>query len=463
MQRISLPYFDDSSQLFNHLVDFDYPVFLDSGLASDHRGRYDILSAYPDYRIVADESGARILSKTNETLATDNCAFDLLERWLLKTGFAPEDQPAMPFNGGVIGYLSYDLGRSLENLPSTAVDDINLPWMQMGFYAWAIIVDHHDEQCFLVFPESDKSTFYRTLSNKIKNTSSNPITTENFVLETPFNSNIDKTNYTNKFTQIIDYINNGDCYQVNLAQRFSTQYRGSLWQAYQALRKIAPTPFSAYLGFEQSAVLSLSPERFIQVKNSVVETRPIKGTRPRGNTELADTELKNDLSNSLKDRAENLMIVDLLRNDMGKTCMTGSVKVDQLFTIESYPNVHHLVSVISGKLQEPIEVVKLLKRCFPGGSITGAPKVRSMEIIEELEPHRRSVYCGAIGYIANNGNMDTNISIRTLVANAGHLHCWAGGGIVADSEADREYQETFDKVSNLTSCLEQHFLDDSNQ
>ncbi len=464
VQRIPLPYQDDSSSIFEHLVDLAYPVFLDSGLSSIQRGRYDILSASPDYRIVADASGAKTLNASGNVIDQDTCGFNLLEQWLLKTGFNGNsgNEGDIPFNGGALGYLGYDLGRALETIPNKAVDDIELPWMQMGIYSWAIIVDHRDKQTQLVYSDLTKTTEFHTLAEAIKHQNKASLIGEHdqslFQLKSTFSSNINLTNYFIKFNQIIDYINKGDCYQVNLAQRFSAAYTGSTWHAYQALRTAAPMPFSAYLGLGDSAILSLSPERFISVSKGVVETRPIKGTRPRGASPEADTTLINDLVDSVKDRAENLMIVDLLRNDIGKTCITGSVHVEQLFTVESYANVHHLVSVIKGKLATPEEAVSLLKGAFPGGSITGAPKIRAMEIIEELEPHRRSAYCGAIGYIANNGNMDTNISIRTIVADNQQLHCWAGGGIVADSQAKHEYQETFDKVSNLTSCLEDAFL-----
>lgn len=456
MQRTAIPYHDDSSRIFEQLRDFAYPVFLDSGLASEHRGRYDIISAQPDYLIVADANGARIkdLSTPQQPIVDDDpCAFSLLERWLNKTGFKPGFDQDLPFAGGVLGYLSYDLGRSLEELPSNAIDDIQLPWMQMGFYSWAIIIDHHKQQSWLVHKSDLDNTFLLKIQN-IKKYSS----CSGFSLNQPFQSNIKLQDYLTKFDKIIDYIHSGDCYQVNLAQRFSAEFTGDTWAAYKALRAIAPMPFSAYIDLGETAILSLSPERFIQSENTTVETRPIKGTRPRGASVDEDQTLAQELTDSIKDRAENLMIVDLLRNDIGKTCITGSVKVEKLFRIESYANVHHLVSVIKGKLEKPIDAVELLKGCFPGGSITGAPKVRAMEIIEELEPHQRSAYCGAIGYISNNGHMDTNISIRTLVAADNRLHCWAGGGIVADSDGQKEYQETFDKVSNLTNCLEQQFL-----
>lgn len=460
MQRISLPYSNDSSALFQHLLELPFPAFLDSGLQSQHRGRYDILTAQPDFRIEADKNGARVFDQQAAIIDQSPDAFTLLKRWLEQTGFDQQQDTDLPFNGGALGYFSYDLGRSLEAIPTQAKDDIDLPWLRMGIYRWAIIVDHQQASTALYYPPEDPPWFYQQLAKTIQTATAK--TDNRFCLSSSFVANLDLEGYLNKFRQVIEYIHSGDCYQVNLAQRFSADYSGHPWQAYQALKAVAPTPFSAYLGSDlgsnQGTVLSFSPERFIQVKQCQVETRPIKGTRPRGKTQAEDQHFRDALLHSEKDRAENLMIVDLLRNDMSKTCVTGSVKTEQLFALESYPNVHHLVSVIKGQLAHPLDAIELLKGCFPGGSITGAPKIRAMEVIEELEPHRRSVYCGAIGYIAFNGNVDTNISIRTLVAHQGKLHCWAGGGVVADSEGEAEYQETLDKVSNLLNCLEQQFL-----
>jgi para-aminobenzoate synthetase component 1 len=212
-------------------------------------------------------------------------------------------------------------------------------------------------------------------------------------------------------------------------------------------------PFSAYLNLPQAQILSSSPERFLKLQNGKVETKPIKGTRPKKAYPASDWHQIDELRNSRKDRAENLMIVDLLRNDLGKTCQLGSVKVPNLFSIESYATVHHLVSTITGLLSPGCHALDLLKSCFPGGSITGAPKIRAMEIIEELEPNRRGVYCGSIGYIGFDGNMDTNIAIRTLVHSGGSIRFWAGGGIVNDSVLEEEYQECFDKAHALLKLL----------
>jgi para-aminobenzoate synthetase component 1 len=283
------------------------------------------------------------------------------------------------------------------------------------------------------------------------------VTQGEFKVTSALSSNLDHSAYAQAFERVKSYIVEGDCYQVNLAQRFSAQATGDAWTAYQALREISPAPFMAYMNLQDGEqaiqVLSASPERFLQVSGKHVETRPIKGTRPRDTDAVQDRANALALQNSAKDRAENLMIVDLLRNDIGKACKIGSVRADKLFALESFANVHHLVSTVTGELAEGMTAIDLLRACFPGGSITGAPKLRSMQIIETLEPHRRGLYCGAIGYIGFDGNMDTNIAIRTAVYAQHEIRFYAGGGIVADSELAKEYVETWDKASSMLSLI----------
>ena len=276
-----------------------------------------------------------------------------------------------------------------------------------------------------------------------------------FKVVSAINSNMDKAFYTQAFNRIKQYLKDGDCYQVNLAQRFGARCEGDPWMAYQTLRELNAAPFSCYLNLPEVQILSSSPERFLKLTKGVVETKPIKGTRPRKQDDAEDRQQIKSLENSHKDRAENLMIVDLLRNDISKTCEKGSVKVPVIFDVESYATVHHLVSTVTGILADDQHALDLLKSCFPGGSITGAPKIRAMEIIEELEPNRRGVYCGAIGYIGFDGNMDTNIAIRTLVHSKNTIRFWAGGGIVNDSVMEEEYQESFDKAAAMLDLLQQ--------
>jgi para-aminobenzoate synthetase component 1 len=365
------------------------------------------------------------------------------------------DPRGLPFGGGAIGYFGYDLSRRLERLPSYAQDAENLPEMVVGIYDWALVVDHHARRSWLTSQGRDPITHERwpELVEHFR-TPRTDVTGDAFQATGPVSSNMDKVLYTAAFKRIKQYIRAGDCYQVNLAQRFHVRTRGEPWLAYRSLRRINPAPYSAFLNTPYAQIMSASPEQFLKVRSGMVETRPIKGTCARRSNPAKDRAAAAALQASAKDRAENLMIVDLLRNDIGKNCAVGSVSVPKLFSLESFATVHHLVSTVAGQLAAGRDVLDLLRGCFPGGSITGAPKLRSMEIIEELEPHRRGVYCGAIGYVGFDGSMDTNITIRTLVHSDGLVRFWAGGGIVADSELEAEYQEAFDKVAAMLRLLE---------
>jgi para-aminobenzoate synthetase component 1 len=276
-----------------------------------------------------------------------------------------------------------------------------------------------------------------------------------FKLTEKWRANLSPEEYTSRLQAVDDYIHAGDCYQINFAQRFKARYEGSEWEAYKRLREVNKAPFSSFIRLENSSILSVSPERFLQVKGKQVETKPIKGTRKRDKDPEIDSALSEELLSSEKDKAENLMIVDLLRNDLSKHCEPHSVSVPQLFALESYPAVHHMVSTVLGTLKQKVSPLLLLKGAFPGGSITGAPKLRAMQIIAELEPDKRSIYCGSIGYIGVKNDMDTNICIRTVLAENNHLYCWAGGGIVLDSDIESEYQESLDKVARILPILEE--------
>ena len=260
--------------------------------------------------------------------------------------------------------------------------------------------------------------------------------------------------YLNAVAKVREYIVAGDIFQANLSQRFQAPLREPPFDLYRRLRRRNPAPFAAYLAFDEVTVLSASPERFLRLDpDGQVETRPIKGTRPRGLGPMHDAALGRALAESVKDRAENVMIVDLLRNDLSRVCRPGSVRVPELFALEQHPTVHHLVSTVLGDLEPGADAVDLVRAAFPGGSITGAPKVRAMEIIAELEPTRRGVYCGSIGYLSATGAMDTSIVIRTFVLRDGELYFQAGGGIVADSDPELEYRETLDKAAGLIATL----------
>lgn len=318
--------------------------------------------------------------------------------------------------------------------------------MAVGIYLWALIVDHHDKTTTLIsYDDADARLAWLNNQKRPRK--------NKFQLTSAWQSNMSEEAYHHNIARIHEYLRNGDCYQINLAQRFKAKYKGDEWNAFLALLDRNGAPFSSFIRLPENAVISISPERFIFLQDGDIQTRPIKGTLPRLDNEQDDLAQVAKLSNSVKDRAENLMIVDLLRNDIGRVAKPGTVSVPELFAVEAFPAVHHLVSTVTAKLDSQYRATDLLRACFPGGSITGAPKVRAMEIIEELEPHRRHGYCGAIGYISFNGNMDSNITIRTLLTYKKQVYCWAGGGIVADSQADKEYQETFDKLSLILPLL----------
>jgi para-aminobenzoate synthetase component 1 len=268
-------------------------------------------------------------------------------------------------------------------------------------------------------------------------------------------SNFDFASYSTAIARIKAYIASGDVYQVNLTQRFTAPLPCPPYALYQRLRERSPAPFAAYLSFGAVQIVSSSPERFLTVRDRHVETCPIKGTRPRSADPVEDARLATELLTSEKDRAELLMIVDLERNDLGRVCTYGSVKVEKLWQLESHPTVHHLVATVAGTLRPEVDVIDCITACFPGGSITGAPKIRAMEIIDELEPHRRHIYTGAMGYLGFDGNADLNIAIRTLTCVGGRAYYHVGGGVVWDSQPSAEYQETLDKGRAMREALTQ--------
>jgi para-aminobenzoate synthetase component 1 len=445
-----LPYRADSALLFEALADRPWAVFLDSCRPQAEGGRYDILAADPYLTLATRGAVTRIHSQAGVSLSPQD-PFALLRDAL---GERSAPVAGLPFAGGAIGWLGYDLGRRIERLPVLARDAENMPDMAVGLYDWAVVVDHGERRCWLVGAGRDPRTLARWPELLRTFAEPAPMRTRAFRLRSPVRSNLTRARYAAAFARIQAYIRAGDCYQVNFAQRFAARAAGDAWSAYRGLRRLNPAPFAAYLSTPFAKVMSSSPERFLSLRDGRVQTKPIKGTRPRGVNPEADSTLARALSESAKDRAENLMIVDLLRNDLGRVCRTGSVRVPELFAVESYAAVHHLVSTVTGELADGEDAASLLRACFPGGSITGAPKIRAMEIIESLEPQRRGVYCGAIGYLGFDGAMDSNIAIRTLVHAAGTVRFWAGGGIVHDSEMEQEYRETFDKAAPLLRLLE---------
>jgi para-aminobenzoate synthetase component 1 len=447
---LDFPYREDSAQLFDALAHLPWAAFLDSCRPYSRQGRYDILSADPVCTLVTRGEQTRILNMGGGSRLSLENPFQLLREAL---GPVQEGVDDIPFCGGAIGYFGYDLGRRIERMPVIAEDMERLPEMAVGIYDWSLVVDHQERRSWLVGKNPARLERFRLLLSNLDERPANPRPTPPYRVRGEVCSNMTQAEYLSSIERIKRYILDGDCYQVNFAQRFSVAAEGDTWQAYQVLRQLNAAPFAAYLSMPHCQVLSSSPERFLQLRDNQVETKPIKGTAPRGGDPMEDMMLAEMLKNSIKDQAENLMIVDLLRNDIGKVCATGSVEVPELFKLESYARVHHLVSTVRGCLGRDQDALSLMRACFPGGSITGAPKLRAMEIIEELEPHRRGIYCGSIGYVGFNGDMDSNIAIRTMVHADGVTRFWAGGGIVIDSDPEAEYRETYHKAAALLDLL----------
>ena len=452
-----IPYKANSEKLFDAVRDLPDAVWLDSGKPRSTQGRYDIISAVPD-ALIETRGKQSVLSDSSGTRNSDQDPFELAQQLLQPLLPFDNSISNTPFVGGLIGYFGYDLGRRLIDLEDLTESATDLPDMRIGRYLWALIIDHSARQCQLVFHSNCSEQLRNQIVQRFtKEPQASPESTKperEFSLSEQFKATLSQQQYQQSIRRIKDYISSGDCYQTNFTQHFSAPFKGDLWNAYLSLRNRVASPYSAFWQWNDQALLCLSPERFVQSLDNHVETKPIKGTARRGTSAAEDQQLAEQLINSPKDRAENLMIVDLLRNDLGKNCESGSIAVPKLFELESFPNVHHLVSTVTGKLAGNSSPLNLLRDCFPGGSITGAPKKRAMQIIEELEPVKRSAYCGSIGYISANNRMDTNIAIRTVIADGNKLHCWGGGGIVADSEEDREYQESIDKISALLEALE---------
>lgn len=449
-----LAYCRDPSQLFSALAAQPWSIFLDSGHPYINHGRYDIIAADPYIMIKTFAHDTEILYVDGRSEHSTADPFAIIQSLL---GESVSQLHTVPFAGGALGYFAYDLVRRIEALPAIAEHDIDMPDMAIGIYDWAVVTDHQQRRTWLSGYGKDERTIAKW--DRLQEMFHRPSTIPASAIEKkpiPYKpqSNMDRTSYAHAFNKIKHYIRQGDCYQVNLAQRFSIDFCGDPWAAYRRLRRLNAAPFGSFFNIPEGAILSTSPERFLQVHNRLVESKPIKGTRPRSLQVHEDRALSEALLESTKDRAENLMIVDLIRNDIGKTCDYGSVVVPRLFALESFATVHHLVSTVIGRLASGADVLELLRGCFPGGSITGAPKIRAMEIIEELEPHRRSVYCGSIAYIGFDRNMDSNIIIRTSLYHRGKMHYWAGGGIIMDSKLDAEYQECLDKAAVFFSLFD---------
>jgi para-aminobenzoate synthetase component 1 len=450
-----IPY-QDPYRIFTHFCEREGAIFLESAQLREHCGLYSFIAVEP-FSLLTSKNG---IIHLNDKCFEGN-PFAILAEQL--TEFSSESLPDLPpFQGGVAGFFGYDLYRHLENVPMHALDDMQYPDMTVGFYDVVLAFDHVLQKAWIFshgYPHKEEVTRKKHAENRLASMlkelhclkPSQNVTVKADSIE----SNFSIDTYPVAVQKVMDYILAGDIFEANISQRFKAKLPDnfSSFDLYSQLRLTNPAPFAAYLNFKDIAIASASPERFLKLTQDKVETRPIKGTRPRGKTPDEDKAYADDLLNSTKDHAENVMIVDLLRNDLSKVCENHSVIVPQLCGLESYASVHHLVSVVIGKLKKQYKAMDLFTACFPGGSITGAPKIRAMEIIAEIEPTSRGPYCGSIGYIGFDGAMDTSIVIRTCVIKNNIATFQAGGAIVADSNPKEEYEETLTKAKALHRIL----------
>jgi len=483
----------DPAHACEALERLSYRVFLDSATPGARFGRYSFLTADPVALVRSKRNRTEWLSPRGECTVIEGSPIDAVRRWLEPFAVQPlEGLP--PFQGGAAGYVGYEFGRTLEPMPESRYDDLALPDVVLGLYDWVLAWDHVASRAWLVstgIPETDpaqrraraevRCDAVLALLDRTRQSSgapegapyvpisfvdgrswpAPPEPAPSYAVDEPrlartqdLRSSFTRDAYIDAVTKVREYIAAGDVFQANLSQRFEAPIEESAWSLYKRLRTRNPAPFAAFLDFPEGRVLSASPERFLRVSpDGWVETRPIKGTRPRGLTPEHDAHLGRELTGSEKDQAENLMIVDLMRNDLSRVCRPGSVRVSELFALEHFATVHHLVSTVVGQLEPDRDALALLLAAFPGGSVTGAPKLRAMEIIAELEPSERGVYCGCIGYSSMTGALDTSIAIRTAVVRGGRVTFSAGGGITFDSDSIGEYRETLDKARGMIDSL----------
>jgi para-aminobenzoate synthetase component 1 len=460
---------------FQRFAGVSSALFLDSALHHAALGRYSFVTADP-FESIRSRDGSVVVAGPHQAREPGDPFATLAVRL---ARYRSELLPGLPpFQGGAAGLFGYDLCHHIERLPRPRFDEFRLPDLAVGLYDWVVAFDHRADRAWVIstgFPETQPrrraARARRRLEHVLRQLSRNktpsatPSAGDSSPLVRPalsfpvpgslpgLASNFDRAAYLDTIRRAITYVHAGDCFQVNIAQRLLVPARLPPLELYRRLRECNPAPFAGYFDSGELIIASASPERFLRVQDGAVETRPIKGTRARGGTPAEDLAQRRELLHSAKDRAENIMIVDLLRNDLGRVCRYGSVRVPALCRLESYGFVHHLVSEVRGRLREGLGPIDLLRAAFPGGSVTGAPKVRAMEIIAELEPTARGSYCGSLGYIGFDGSMDTNILIRTFTMAAGWVQFPVGGGIVADSVPEREYEETWHKAEGLLRAL----------
>ena len=443
----------------------DHFAFLDTS-DGEATGRGFSILAYNPQLVFRSKNETCQLRIQGEWRTARGNPFDLLASLFGACLITSEHHPELPFCGGAIGYFGYDLFPFLERYKRlSTVDDLDLPDCCLAFYDSALLYDHRQRQWHIaganVFSHSPNvddllQEKVRQLFSSLE--SSRPRSGQQAAARAKGGqpaSNFSKPDYLRAVEKAIEHIYAGDIYQVNLSQRFHQRVHTAPFEIFRALRQINPSQYGAYLPYNGHSVISSSPELFLRTSARRVETRPIKGTRPRGRTPLEDDRLRAELAGSAKDRAELSMIVDLERNDLGRVCEYGSVRVEEHAYIEPLPTVFHTVSTVVGELRAEVGPIELLRASFPGGSITGCPKIRSIEIIDDLEPTRRNVYTGSIGCVDFGGDMILNIAIRTLITKGSEVYFQVGGGIVADSDPAAEYEETLDKAAAMIRALQQ--------
>ncbi len=453
------------AEAFSIFRESPWSFLLESGMNRFQLGRFSFLGADPflTFRARGQEIEIR---EDGHAVTFQADPFDalraLLERFRVRWTLQP-----VPFLAGAVGHLGYDLGRHIEQLPCLASDDLQVPDCLMGLYDRVLIFDHVNGRLYVAstgLPELNPDAASRRARARGEElirrlewfTKWRALRISPGELGPPIGglqANFTKDGYLDVVRKAKEYIAAGDIYQVNLSQRFSTGLDGEPFVLYRRLHRINPVPFGCFLDYGDVAVVGASPERFLRLRGREVETRPMKGTRPRGKSPDEDRYLRTELLSSVKDQAELVMIVDLERNDLGRVCKYGSVRVPTLRVLETYATVFQTTARILGRMRPDRDRIDLIRACFPGGSVTGAPKIRAMEIIEELEPTRRGIYTGSIGYLDFGGDLDLNIAIRTMICRGGQAYFQVGGGIVADSDPEAEYEETLVKAKAFVEAL----------
>ena len=454
-----LPYYIPTAEIFKLYEKEPLCAFLDSSLVND-LGQYSVIGRCPYLKLVKDGNNFWINGKQEEERSFE----DYMRKYLME--HEDSNDTGLPIMSGAIGYFSYDYGREQMEVPSGEEELVKIPEAVWTFYDCFIIEDRNEKKTYLVANgitndawkqicemEENILKLWKDAETYMYSEDADDITIKK-VYEIKVHSNFEKEPYKRAIGQMIRYIIEGDIYIANMTRHLMIESDKPPLKVFYDLRKNNPSPFGAYMDLGEYQIVCVSPERFLKMKDHHVTTRPIKGTRKRGCTPEEDAQLRQELQQSEKDKSELLMIVDLERNDLNRVCKPGSVKVTELFTVEEYATVFHLVSSIEGELEEGKNAMDLLEAAFPGGSITGAPKYRAMEIIDELEHGKRNLYTGSIGYLTLDGSCDLNIVIRTALHKDGRYHLGVGGGITAESELEFEYEETMQKAKAILDALQ---------